>query len=256
MAGRGILDFLGMRPSGRPAAPEALFLDCEGTRLRVDIHVRDNARRMILRLDRRTGQPALTLPRGVGRIRAERFLTDHIGWLSARMKAQPARIGFEAGAVIPLRGVSCRITHRLPFRGETRMIEEDGERLLLVHGDAAHVAARVERFLKQEALRDLTEASGRHARALGVTHGRISIKDTRSRWGSCSARGDLSYSWRLILAPPFVLDYLAAHELSHRLEMNHSVRYWRHVARIFPGFREAEAWLNRHGASLHLYGGG
>jgi len=209
---------------------------------------------MILRLDRRSGLPVLSLPRGVGRVRAERFVLDHLGWLEARLRATPSRIAFENGASIPLFGEACRIEHRAPFRGTTRLVVENGERLLLVHGDIAQIEGRVERFLKAEALRLLTEASGRHASALGVTHGRISIKDTRSRWGSCSARGALSYSWRMVLAPPLVLDYLAAHEIAHRKEMNHSLRYWRHVATIFPHFKEAEHWLKREGAGLHRYG--
>lgn len=254
LANRGFFDFLRPARRPKPAAFDALMVECAGTLLRVDVAFRDNARRMILKIDRRTGTPALTLPRGIGRVRAERFLIEHAGWLQARLAARPARVEFVEGVEIPVRGEACRIVHRAPFRGETRIVVEEGQRLLVVHGDPAHLAGRVERFLRAEALRDLTEASGRHAAALGVTIGRISIKDTRSRWGSCSARGDLAYSWRLIFAPPLVLDYLAAHEVAHRLEMNHSVRYWRNVARIFPRFREAEAWLNRNGGSLHLYG--
>ena len=236
--------------------PDAFFIEHDGRNIPVAVHVRENARRMILKIDRRTGEPALTLPRGIGKVRAERFLVDHIGWLKARLAARPARIAFAVDAILPIRGVPCRIVHRAPFRGETRIIEEEGQRLLVVHGDVVHLPGRVERFLKAEALSDLSEAVRRHAAALNVTFGRISIKDTTSRWGSCSARGDLSFSWRLILAPDFVLDYLAAHEIAHRLEMNHSVRYWRNVARIFPEFRKAELWLNRNGASLHLYGRG
>jgi predicted metal-dependent hydrolase len=260
LANRSLIDLfkpaLRARPAPRPPVPalDRLVVECEGRPIPVEVHFRDSARRMILKIDRRTGAPALTLPRGVGRIRAERFLLDHLGWLNARLKAQPVRIPFEDGAEIPYRGEMHRIVHRLPFRGVTAAVEEDGERLILVHGEAAHVASRVERFLKAEATSLLTEASARHAAALGVTIGRISIKDTRSRWGSCSARGDLAFSWRLVLAPAHVLDYLAAHEVAHRLEMNHSTRYWRHVARVFPAFRESEAWLTRHGASLHRFG--
>lgn len=258
LANRSLLDLfkpaLSARPAPRPSPLDRLVVECEGRAIPVEISVRENARRMILKIDRRTGAPALTLPRGVGRLRAERFLLDHIGWLNARLKAQPARIPFEQDALIPYRGEMHRIVHRAPFRGVTAAVEEDGERLILVHGDPAHIASRVERFLKGEATALLAEASARHAAALGVTIGRISIKDTRSRWGSCSARGDLAYSWRLVLAPAPVLDYLAAHEVAHRLEMNHSTRYWRHVARIFPAFRESEAWLTRHGASLHRFG--
>lgn len=252
MARGGFFGFLAPRRAS--AAPDSLVVECDGEPIRVSVMVRDNARRMILRIDRRSGVPALTLPRGIGRMRAERFLADHAGWLSQRLRARPAPVAFVDGAEIPFRGLPHRITHRLPFRGVTGIAEEGGVRLLVVHGDPAHIETRVMRFLKGEAERDLAEAVRKYAGLLGVTFGRISIKDTKSRWGSCSARGDLAFSWRLILAPSFVLDYLAAHELAHRLEMNHSIRYWRHVARICPGYRDAEAWLNRHGPGLHLYG--
>ncbi len=254
---RGLLNLLAPRKRPEPAARlalEPIALVCGGERVLVTLIQRSSARRMILRLDRRSGAPVMTLPRGVSRQRATLFLDEHKGWLEARLKASPRRVAFVPGAVIPLFGEPCRITHRTPFRGETRLVEENGERLLLVHGDAAQTAARVMRFLKAEALERFTAASAGHAAALGVTHGRITIRDTRSRWGSCSARGDLYYSWRLVLAPPLVLDYLAAHEIAHRKEMNHSLRYWRHVAAIFPRFREAEHWLKREGGDLHRYG--
>jgi predicted metal-dependent hydrolase len=255
LAIRGMFDLFRLPArKARPAAVEQLFIECEGSNIPVAVKVRENARRMILRIDRQTGAPALTLPRGVGRIRAERFLKEHVGWIHARLKARPRSVPFADGVEIPVRGEACRIVHSLPFRGETRLANEGEARFLLVHGDPAHVASRVERFLRAEVERDLGIAVARHALALGVTIGRISVKDTRSRWGSCSSRGDLAFSWRLIFAPPMVLDYLAAHEVAHRLEMNHSVRYWRHVARIFPEFRVAETWLNRHGAGLHHFG--
>lgn len=255
---RGLLRFLAPpKPRAKPAslaALEPLVVTCAGRAVTVSLVARASARRMILRLDRRSGQPVMTLPRGVSRQRAALFLQDHLGWLEQRLKAAPERVAFAEGAVIPLYGEPCRIVHRAPFRGETRLVEDNGERLLVVHGDPAQISARVERFLKAQALARFSEASARHAKALGVTHGKITIRDTRSRWGSCSARGELSFSWRLVLAPPLVLDYLAAHEIAHRKEMNHSLRYWRNVAAIFPRFREAEHWLKREGASLHRFG--
>lgn len=253
VAERRLFDFF--RPKvARPPMPFTLTVECAGEPVEVAVNVRENARRIILKLDRRSRMPVLTLPRGVGRPSAERFLADHAGWLASRLRAAPRAVPFADGAMIPVRGDMRRIAHRAPFRGLTRLAEEEGERLLLVHGDIIHVASRVERFLREEAERDLRAAVTRHAANAGVTIGRISVKDTMSRWGSCSARGDLAFSWRLILAPPSILDYLAAHEVAHRLEMNHSTRYWRHVARLFPDYRAAEAWLNRHGSGLHLYG--
>ena len=126
--------------------------------------------------------------------------------------------------------------------------------MIAVHGLPEHAPRRVADFLKREARADLIAAAARHAAALGVAIGRVSIKDTTSRWGSCSASGDLSFSWRLVLAPPYVLDYLAAHEVAHRREMNHGPRYWENVARLFPDYKRAEAWLKAHGATLHRYG--
>lgn len=231
-----------------------LFVGTSREPIPVLVTVRPSAQRMILRIDRRSGGARLTLPRGVGRVRAERFLATYSGWLCTKLAALPRHIPFEDGASLPLRGQMCRIEHRAPFRGETRIETGENELLLIVHGDKAHLSGRVSRFLRALALADITAAVGRRAGEMGVDFGRISVKDTQSRWGSCSARGDLSFSWRLILAPPFVLDYLAVHELAHRLEMNHSPRYWRHVRRICPEFETAEAWLKRNGPALHHYG--
>ncbi len=156
---------------------------------------------------------------------------------------------------MPLRGVEHRVEHRPGGRAaHGPRPAADGAPVIAVSGEAAFVAAALKDFLKREARRDIDEAVRRHAARLGVTIRRISIKDTVSRWGSCAADGSLSFSWRMILAPPFVLDYLAAHEVAHRVEMNHSARYWRVVASIYPDFERAEAWLKRHGSGLHRWG--
>ena len=126
--------------------------------------------------------------------------------------------------------------------------------LLCVAGDPAHMARRVRDYLKREAKRDLEAASRRYAALLGVTIKRISVRDQASRWGSCTAAGVLSYSWRLILAPPYVLDYLAAHEVAHLVEMNHSRKFWRVVARVCPEWERAKTWLTTQGNALHRYG--
>ncbi len=126
--------------------------------------------------------------------------------------------------------------------------------MLCVAGEAPHVARRVRDFLKREAKNDLEVASRRAAATLGIAIKRVSIRDQSSRWGSCSTTGVLSYSWRLIMAPPFVLDYLAAHEVAHLIEMNHSRRFWRVVERICPDLARAKAWLDANGTNLHRYG--
>ena len=123
-----------------------------------------------------------------------------------------------------------------------------------VAGESAHVPRRIKDFLRRAALEDLEAAVARHTAALGIPARRITIRDTTSRWGSCSSQGHLNFSWRLILAPPLVLDYLAAHEVAHLKEMNHSHRFWALTHKLCPRTEEAEAWLKRHGAGLHAYG--
>src|SRR6185503_17876423 len=148
-----------------------------------------------------------------------------------------------------------RIEHRRGARGTVwREAGPDGTPLLCVAGEAPHVGRRVRDHLKREAKRDLDAASRRYAQRLGVAIRRVSIRDQASRWGSCSTTGVLSYSWRLILAPPFVLDYLAAHEVAHLIEMNHSPRFWRIVLGACPDAHRAKAWLDAHGNDLHRYG--
>ena len=123
-----------------------------------------------------------------------------------------------------------------------------------MRGDPAHVARRVTDFLKREARRDLEAAVARHAEALGVRPRSITIRDTVSRWGSCSTTGALNFSWRIVLAPPDVLDYLAAHEVAHLKEMNHSERFWALVEQLMPGMEAQRDWLRMHGAGLHAVG--
>lgn len=251
-----LLDLLWPGPPRQKAprpAPGPIVVDTRLGRQEIAIVVRPAARRMILRIDRRHGGATLTLPRGVARSRAEQFVHSQIGWLEQKLAALPDRVIFRDGVIISYKGAPCRIVHCTPARGETRIETHENTTLLCVHGTVEALPGRVLRFLKAAAQAELARASRAYAIKLGVTIGRVSIKDTVSRWGSCSARGDLAFSWRLILAPPFVLDYLAAHEVAHRLEMNHSVRYWRNVRAIYPDYRAAENWLNLHGSSLHNY---
>ncbi|MGO9674241.1 MAG: M48 family metallopeptidase [Methylocella sp.] len=133
---------------------------------------------------------------------------------------------------------------------------DGGDPVLWVRGDAAFTPRRVQDFLIREARRDLAAAVGRHTARLGVKVRKITLRDTSSRWGSCSASGGLNFSWRLILAPPFVLDYLAAHEVAHLVHMNHSDAFWTVVGGLSQDVDAAEAWLKTHGPGLLRFGGG
>jgi len=153
-----------------------------------------------------------------------------------------------------LRGHDHLIVHRPGARGVVWVETGADGPLICVAGDAPHVPRRVEDFLKREARRDLEAAVARHAAKLNVKPRRIALRDTSSRWGSCSTTGALNFSWRLIFAPPFVLDYLAAHEVSHIVHMNHSPMFWKLTQRLSPETERAEAWLRAHGAALHRFG--
>ncbi len=238
------------------AQDEALTVATRFGKIRVAVRRSAQARRMTLRVRSAARDVTLTLPARTAQAAARDFVQRHVGWIEQRLARLPERIPFLPGEAIPLRGVAHRIELRPGMRGLVRI--EPGLRgeppVIAVHGLPEHAPRRVADFLKREARADLLAASARHAAALGVTIGRVTIKDTTSRWGSCSAVGDLSFSWRLVLAPDYVLDYLAAHEVAHRREMNHGPRYWANVERLMPDYERAEDWLKAHGATLHRYG--
>jgi len=240
----------------KESAKESIELMLDGERVPVTVRRHPSARRLTLRVRAASRDVTLTAPPHVSLASAKAFAERHTDWVRVRLVRLPETVPFADGAMIPIRGEMHRIVHTPLSRGTAWIgTRADGPPILFVAGDAPHVARRVRDFLKREARQDLALAVRRHAGALGVEIGRITLRDTASRWGSCSSRGDLSFSWRLIMAPPSVLDYLTAHEVAHRLEMNHSPRYWQLVERIFPARRDAEAWLKGHGAGLHRYGG-
>ncbi|MGQ4274472.1 M48 family metallopeptidase [Terrihabitans sp. B22-R8] len=242
--------------ASRPRAPEPSRLEIRVGGQPLTIHVRRHpkARRITLRLRQARRDLVLTLPPRVSLKAAQAFAERQIEWIAARIGTLPETVHFVADAHVPVRGVPHRIVHA-GARGLTRIeAGADGAPAIAVPGPPDHLARRVRDFLKAEARRDLERATAIYAAALDVSVGRISIKDTRTRWGSCSSSGALAFSWRLILAPSFVLDYVAAHEVAHRREMNHSARYWAVLRGLCPHTDEAEAWLKAHGASLHRYG--
>src|SRR5439155_554157 len=184
----------------------------------------------------------LTMPPPGSVKEARVFAQKHGAWIAARLKRLPAAVPFAPGTELPLRGVPHRIVHRGGERGTVwTELDAHGAPLLCVAGEAPHVARRMGDFLRRAARRDLDAASRRHAAALGVVVKRIAVRDQSSRWGSCSNSGVLSFSWRLIFAPPFVLDYLAAHEVAHLVELNHSPRFWRLVAKLSADTERAKA---------------
>ena len=213
------------------------------------------AQRFTLRVRAADGCVVLTMPPRAALSSAQAFADRSASWIATRLAALPGRIPLRPGAVVPLRGVEHRIVLDPAALRRLRVgAGEDGAPVIALSPRLADPAAAVLRFLMGEARADLAAAVGRHAAAVGRPVVRITLRDTRSRWGSCSSHGSLNFSWRLILAPPLVLDYLAAHEVAHLVHMDHSDRFWRVVRELAPMTDEAEAWLKRHGPGLHRYG--
>lgn len=207
------------------------------------------ARRLVLRLNMHGTQVQVTVPKGVSRARALDFTERSRGWIETRIANHGDNVHLAHGHSIPLRGIAHEIRHVEKRRG---LITVDAEaRLILVPGEVPHVARRVADWLKAQARADLAAATQRYAAMMDVRYRKISIRDQRTRWGSCSAGGDLSYSWRLILVPPDVLDYVAAHEVAHLKHLDHSPRFWRLVLQHCRGAGKAKAWLKTHGQTVH-----
>lgn len=233
--------------------PESTEAQIDGRLVAVEVRVSARARNYRLSIQHH-GAPVLTVPRHGRWPEAEAFLNRQTPWLAARLKRVAKPVSFRAGARVPLRGVDHRIvaTNRIRGRVEAALVDE--EPVLMVPGEAAHRARRLVDWLKIEAQRDLERRVAVHARRLGVTVKSVAMRSQSTRWGSCSSTGRLNFNWRLVLAPPYVLDYVAAHEVAHLVEMNHSQAFWDTVARTLPGMERGRAWLKAHGRQLMVYG--
>ena len=208
------------------------------------------ARRVSLRIDPARGAVVVTLPPRAGRRQGMALLQAHSRWVADRLGALAPRVAFEEGAVVPLLGEPHPIRHQPD--GVGGVWREGGE--IRVSGDAAFLARRVADWLRAEARREITPRALDHAARVGRSVKRIAIKDPRTRWASCAPDGTLAFSWRLVLAPPWVLDYVVAHEVAHLVEMNHSPRFWAVVRALTPHGEAAKAWLAANGARLLRYG--
>ena len=217
----------------------------------VSIRVSPRARRVALRIDSAERGVELILPRGVSERTGLRFLAAKRAWVTARLEALPQRVPFVEGATVPLLGVPHRIRRELdPAAPPVRIV--DG--VIWVRGDPVHLARRVRDHLVAAARAELAPRARRLATHIGQNVARVSVRDTRSRWGSCSGQRNLSFSWRLIFAPEPVLEYVVAHEVAHLAEMNHGPRFWARVESLAPGSAGARAWLKRNRNRLLAYG--
>ena len=201
------------------------------------------ARRFTLRVSRSGGTVSLSMPPFAREAEALSFLHDRAGWVRKHLSDAPGPRRPEIGGGFPVQGVE-----RLVQAAHGRAARFRDGVLFMPEGPRGPVA--LTSLLKRMAREELAARCAVHARALGRSHGKITLRDTRSRWGSCSSRGDLMFCWRLIMAPTEVLDYVAAHEVAHLAHMDHSPAFWATCARLCPGYAAPRGWLKAQGSEL------
>jgi predicted metal-dependent hydrolase len=235
-----------------PPEPEQISIVHAGSALPVTFLRSARARRVSLRVDSARQRIVLTAPLRLSRAFAVGFAEAQAGWIAARLKRLPARRPFLDGAELPLFGVPYRVRHRPDARGTVWLEGEE----IHVAGGIEHLPRRLRDWLTAELRRRLMPLVHAKAARLQRPVKKISLRDGRSRWGSCGPDGSLSFSWRLVLAPYEVLDYLVAHEVAHLVHMNHSARFWAQARALCDGPMEPpRAWLRANGEMLLQYGG-
>jgi len=243
--------------------------------LPIVIRKRRGTRRMVIRYQPLQHVIRLTLPSYASIRQGLRFAEEKRSWIERQIASKPKHIPFADGQVIPMFGKNytlCHVGGRGVVRAATqpdvgcRMLDvkqkssltSDIQHLtsgtILVPGDIAFMPRRLREWLKTRVKAEITQLAQSKAQQIGCPLKKISLRDTSSRWGSCSHTGNLSFSWRLVFAPYAVLDYMVCHEVAHLAEHNHGKEFWALVARLCPEHEKAERWLKTHGATLYAYG--
>ena len=218
----------------------------------VPLRIRRNkrARRIILRVDSDTDGAVVTLPARASERDALLLVQEKSDWLLTRLNDLPAKISFQDGAQIPLLGQNYLLRHDPDLIG---VAQKEGN-IIRLGGRSEHFARRLTDWLKKQAKAEIQTRAGDFANQIDHKFGRITVRVTRSRWGSCSPKGNLSFCWRLILTPDWVLDYVVAHEVSHLRHMDHSTAFWQTVGSLGVRVEEARRWLNENTEQLQRYG--
>lgn len=223
----------------------------EGRSLPLTIRQNPRATRMTLRIEPGGRALKMTIPTAVPEREVNQFLDRHQAWLASRIARFSGESVLEDGGSLFLRGVAHRIELTGRLRGVTEAVTVDDEAVLRVSGAPEHLGRRIADFLKKEARKDLEHLAPAHALHVGRRIKSLTLRDTRSRWGSCAVDGALNFSWRIVMAPPYVIDYLAAHEVAHLKEMNHGPQFWALCETLCPRTADARHWLKRNGTLLH-----
>lgn len=238
---------------GRPPAPfpgPRHHVEVDGRQVPVSVRHHAGARRLILRIDPKTGGVVVTLPKGVPAKAGLALAGEKSAWIAGALGKLARPTPIVAGARVPVLGREHLICHdpagRFGVRREGNAIR--------VSGREEHIARRVLDWLRREAKREIVPRAETMCGRLGVAFNRVSIRDTRSRWGSCAPNGNLSFSWRLVMAPAAVLDYVVAHEVSHLRHMDHSPAFWETVNSLGVDPEAGRKWLNANGERLMRVG--
>lgn len=213
------------------------------------IQVKRSARskRLNLRVSSLDGRITLTAPPKVPERQLQAFIAEREVWLRQNLDKLPAPSAIALGKSLPILGVA----HQIARRASHRVTHGDG--FVHVPFDKPKPAARLQGYLKALARDHLVGESDKFAARLGIEYARLSLRDTRSRWGSCTQDKALMYSWRLVMAPFEVLSYVAAHEVAHLKFMDHSAQFWNQVGDLYGDYDAPRAWLKAQGASLHRF---
>lgn len=233
-----------------PVPPLERTHDIGGRSLPLRIVENDRAKRLTLRIDAGGRGLRVTIPPGLSQGEVDRFLDRHRGWLESRLAKVPERPSVRPGIKIPVRGVPHLIVHEPARRGTVSVAAGETGPVLLICGDRRHLPRRIADFLKREARREIEALVAKHTASVGKRARQIRFKDTTSRWGSCTSEGNLSFSWRIMMAPPPVINYLVAHEVAHLKEMNHGPNFWKLCRELCPDTDRCKAWLKRNGNAL------
>ena len=215
--------------------------------------VNRRAKRLIIKVDPVAGEILVTAPSKRAMPEAIRFANERSDWIAGQLSDDLRGKPFAEGMKIPYRGVDHLIINSGGLRAPVRL-DQEYMPVIRVGGEPAHINRRITDWLKREARRELLDRVDYYCARLEKKRGPVKIRDTRTRWGSCSSDGVLSFSWRLILAPHFILDYVAAHECVHLIHMDHSPAFWRKVANLGVDARAAANWFDANGAALFSYG--
>tara|TARA_Y100001970_G_scaffold290625_1_gene425044 strand:- start:1560 stop:2246 length:687 start_codon:yes stop_codon:yes gene_type:complete len=219
---------------------------------RIPVHIRSSqrAQRILLHVSVFDGNVEIVLPTGAMASEGLRFAASQTDWIAEQLSRIGSAVPFADGAVFPLLGKQVIIRRIDSFSALPRLV--NGK--LIVGGRQETLPGRVRRWIRYRAMDEIRPRVEEMEKKIGCRHAKISLRDTRSRWGSCSRVGNLNFSWRLVMAPEDILNYVVAHEVAHLRELNHSAPFWALVDTLCSDVGQARSWLKANGAGLHRFG--